>query len=119
EECLGESVGVEVLDSLVAILCGLLLLADFFAGLKGFSRAVRALRPFATVIGVVAIVLGILEIVSALGVLLVLSGFILAANALATIPKIGAKLGKSGRALASARVVVGILVLAIGVMSLL
>jgi hypothetical protein len=108
-----------VLDTVVAILCGLLLLADFFAGLKGFNRAVRALRPLATVIGMVAIVIGILEIVSVLGILLVLSGFILAANALSSVPKIGAKLGKAGRALDSARVVVGILVLAVGVMSLL
>src|SRR5713226_6533960 len=104
-----------MLAPLLAILCGLLLAADVLAGVKGMNRVVRGLRPFATVIGVVAIVVGILSLLSALGIILVLSGLILATSALASIPKAGAALSRAGRSLAAARVVIGVLALAVGI----
>ncbi len=108
-----------MLVALLAVVCGLLLLADFFAGVKGLNRAVRALRPFTTVFGVAAIVVGILSFASALGIVLILAGLILGASAVATIPKVGPSLGRAGRALAGARMVIGVIALAVGLMSLI
>lgn len=108
-----------MLVSLLAIVCGLLLLADFFAGVKGFDRAVRALRPFTTAFGVAALVVGILSLFSALGIVLILAGLILASGAVGTIPRVGASIRRAGRALAGARVVIGILALVIGIMQLI
>lgn len=108
-----------MLAAALAIVCGLLLLADFFAGVKGLNRAVAALRPFTTVFGVAAIVVGILSLLSALGIVLILAGLILAISAVATIPKVGPPLRRAGRALAGARIVIGILALVIGVVTLI
>ncbi|HUF26144.1 MAG TPA: hypothetical protein VMM18_04090 [Gemmatimonadaceae bacterium] len=104
-----------MIAAIIAILAGLVLLADLFRGAG--ERVVGALRPFAVVIGVVAIVVGILEITSVIGVALLLAGFILAASALEAIPGVGDQLAQAGRALAAVRVVIGIIVLVLGIVT--
>ena len=105
-----------MLEAIVAILAGLLLLAELFRG-EG-QRIIGTLRPFAVVIGVVALVIGVLHIASVFGIALLLAGFILAVSALEAIPRVGNELARAGRALAPIRVVVGIVVLVLGVISL-
>lgn len=106
-----------MLDAIVAILAGLLLLADHFHGAG--QRMIGNLRPYEVVIGVVALVLGVLNIFSVLGIALLLAGFILAVSALQAIPRVGAELARAGRALAQVRTLIGIVVLILGVMGLL
>ncbi len=105
--------------ALLLILAGLLLLADFFAGVKGLNRLVRALRPFTSILGVVAIVVGVLSILTVPGIVLLLAGLILGASALSSVPKVGAQLGRVAKALAPGRVLIGLLALIVGVFSLL
>lgn len=106
-----------MLEALVAILAGLILLADLFHGTA--QRWIGSLRPYEVVIGVAAIVLGILNLASLLGIALILSGFILGASALQAIPRVGGDLARAGRALAQVRTIIGIIVLLLGVLTLL
>lgn len=105
-----------MLGAIVAILAGLLLLADLFRG-KG-QRFVNSLRPYEVVIGVAAVVIGILHIASLFGVALLLAGLILAVSALQGIPRIGDDLARAGRALSQVRTIIGIIVLVLGVLAL-
>ncbi len=105
-----------MLEAIVAILAGLLLLAELFRGTG--QRIIGNLRPFAVVIGVVALVLGVLHIASVFGIALLLAGFILAVSALEAVPRVGSELARAGRSLAQLRVVIGIVVLVVGVMAL-
>ena len=106
-----------MIEALVAILCGLLLLSSLFraetAGLVG------ALKPFETVIGVIAVVVGILAITSLTGIALIVAGLVLAISALSSVPVIGGYLRRAGEELARFHVVIGVIVLVIGILGLI
>ena len=106
-----------MLEAIVAILAGVLLLADLFHG-KG-QNLINALRPYEVVIGVVAVVIGILHLASLLGISLILAGLILAVSALQSIPRVGDDLARAGRSLAQVRTLIGIVVLVLGVLAIL
>jgi len=82
-----------MLSSIVAILAGLALLAHWLKG--GAAKFARTLAQFDVVIGVVAIVIGVLELLSLEGILLILAGLVLSASALRSIPSIGRSLARS------------------------
>lgn len=105
-----------MLEAITAILAGLLLLADLFHG-RG-ERFINALRPYEVVIGVVAIVVGVLHFASLFGIALVLAGLILAVSALQGVPRIGNDLARAGRALAQVRTLIGIVVLVLGLLAI-
>jgi uncharacterized membrane protein HdeD (DUF308 family) len=105
-----------MLTAILAILCGLLLISDLLG--ERISGAVNWLKPFETVIGVIAIVVGILNITSVTGIALVLAGLILAISAIGAIPRVGGELQKAGNWLAQFRIVIGLIVLIIGIVSL-
>jgi len=106
----------------VAILVGLVLLTGVLHKVPGIGSALERfagwLVPFEVVLGVIAIVLGILELLSIEGILLVLAGVVLAVSALRTIPSIGPSLGRLGNALAEFRYVLGVILLAVGLLDL-
>lgn len=107
---------------IVAILAGLVLLAGSLHSIPGvgarLARFARLLAPFEVVIGVVAIVVGLLELLSLEGILLILAGLVLAVSALRSIPSIGPTLGRWGNALAKFRVIIGVIILLIAVFDL-
>jgi hypothetical protein len=105
-----------MLEAIVAILAGLLLLADLFHG-KG-RRFINSLRPYEVVIGIVAVVIGVLHLASLFGIALILAGLILAVSALQGVPRIGDDLARAGRALSQVRTLIGVVVLLLGVMAL-
>ncbi len=108
---------------LVAILAGIVLLSGTLGRIPGIGpylqRFANWLAPFGVVIGVVAIVLGVLELLSLEGILLVLAGLVLAVSAVSTIPSVGPALGRAGSRLSEFRNVIGVVVLATGVIDLL
>ncbi len=105
--------------SIIAVLAGLLLLASFFRKISGLDRAISALRPFETVIGVVATVAGLLTLTSLIGLVLILAGLILAVGALAAVPNVGPDLQRVAGTLERFRTLIGSITLAVGVVSLL
>lgn len=107
-----------MLKAVIAILAGMLLLGDYFN--KGrASGFVASLRPFDAVIGVLAIVIGILSFFSLLGIALILAGLVLGARALATVPNVGDDLVRAGTAIGAFRILIGAVLLVLGVLRLL
>ena len=84
---------------------------------RGGGKAVLALRPFGTVIGVVALVVGILSITSVTGIMLILGGLILAASAVRSVPKVGGELARAAQWLARIGVVIGLILIVMGIVS--
>lgn len=108
-----------MLTALVGIIAGLLLLADSLGRFRGLDALIRALKPYETAIGVIALVMGVLAFFSPLGIVMILAGLLLGANALATVPRIGDELGGASRALAPFGVLIGAAVLVLGILRLL
>ncbi len=108
---------------LIAILAGIVLLSGAFRNIPSIGPSLERLAgwlaPFGVVIGVVAIVLGVLELLSLEGILLILAGLVLAVSALRTIPSVGPSLGHLGNALSEFRYPIGVIVLALGLVDLL
>lgn len=105
-----------MIAAILAILAGLLLISELFSG--SGKQAIEKMRPWQTVMGVIALVVGILNIISVIGIALILGGLILAANAMTAIPSVGDDLRKAGRYLAQFGVVIGVLLLIIGIVAL-
>lgn len=106
-----------MIEGIVAILAGLILISPIIRRGSAGGKVVGRLVPFEVVIGVVALVIGLLNITSAIGLLLVAAGLTLATGALAQVPALGPHLQRAGKG--SFRVVLGTVLLVIGVISLL
>jgi len=104
------------MQSIVAILAGLLLLSGVLP--RGGGGVVAALRPFSTVIGVIALVAGLLSITSVMGLALIFGGLILASTAVRSVPRVGGELARAGQWLARAGVLIGVLLLILGILGL-
>lgn len=107
-----------MLAAVLAILAGILLLADSLGKFQGMDALVRTLRPYQTIIGVLALVWGIFNIFSLLGIVMILSGVILGANALVTVPKVGDEFTGAAKALAPFAVIIGAAALIFGFLRL-
>ena len=108
-----------MLYAIIAILTGLLLLADTFMSMSGFNRVIAALKPYETVIGIVALIAGILHFFSLLGIALIMGGLMLGTRALTTVPNIGDELGSAADKLTPYRGIIGGVTLVLGVIALL
>jgi uncharacterized membrane protein len=108
-----------MIGALVAILAGVLLLADSLGKFQGLDALIRTLRPYQTVIGVLALVFGVLNFFSLLGVVLILAGIILGANALVTVPRVGDDFSGAARGLAPFAALIGTAALIFGILRLL
>lgn len=108
-----------MLYAIIAILTGLLLLADTFVSMRGFSGVIAALKPYETVIGIVALVAGIFNLLSLLGIALIMGGLMLGTRALTTVPNIGDELGSASNALTPFRGIIGAVTLVLGVIALI
>lgn len=94
-------------ESIVAVLSGLVLLAGVFQSGTSGSRLASSLIPFQGVIGLVALVVGILNFFNVIGIALIVAGLILAAEALSGIPEIGNELKRAGQAMSGIGGLVG------------
>jgi hypothetical protein len=108
-----------MIRAVVAILAGMLLLGEVFNQGGSASRFVEKLRPFDAVIGITAIVLGILNLFSLLGMGLILGGLVLGARALAAVPNVGDDLVRAGDKVGGFRVLIGTVLVVLGVLSLI
>jgi len=96
------------------VLAGLLLIREALRQSPTLSRIVAALDPFDVVIGVIILVVGILSILSIKGILLILAGLVLASRVLSYVPAVGPALTQAGSYLTQFRIIIGIIVLAVG-----
>lgn len=103
-----------MIEGIIGILAGLVLLSEAIRG-----PIIRSLQPFQTVIGIVALVAGILNFLSLFGIVLILAGLILSINALSSVPSIGDGLTRAGQALNPFRLIIGLVVLILGIAALI
>lgn len=108
-----------MIRALVAILAGMLLAADLFNQGGRASRFIDNLRPFDAILGITAIVLGILNLFSFLGLMLILGGLVLGARALSTVPSVGDDLVRAGDKIAGFRVLIGTVLIVLGALRFL
>jgi hypothetical protein len=108
-----------MLESIVAILAGLVLLAGVFQSGTTGSRVASVLVPFQGVIGLIALVVGVLNFFNIIGLALIVAGLILAAEALAGIPEIGDELKRAGQALSGIGGLVGAVLLVLALYRLI
>jgi hypothetical protein len=108
-----------MIRAIVAVLAGMLLLGEIFNQSGRASRFVDNLRPFDAVIGVTAIVVGILNVFSLLGIGLILGGLVLGARALAAVPNVGDDLVRAGDKIGGFRVLIGSVLVVLGILSFL
>lgn len=108
-----------MIGSVVAVLAGMLLIGEVFNQGGSASRFVDRLRPFDAVIGVTAIVIGILSLFSLTGMALILGGLVLGARALAAVPNVGDDLVRAGDKVGGFRVLIGSVLFVLGLLGLL
>jgi hypothetical protein len=106
-----------MIRAIVAVLAGLLLVGDLFNQGGRASRFVDNLRPFDAMIGITAIILGVLNLFSLLGLLLILGGLVLGARALGSVPTFGDDLVRAGDKVGAFRVLIGTVLIVLGVIT--
>lgn len=112
-----------MLNSIIAVFAGLVLLSGSLRSIPaigpGLEKFARWLSLFDVAIGIIAIIVGILELLSLEGILMIMAGLVLAISALQPIPSIGESLGRAGRALMPFRLLIGIIILLVGLLDIL
>ena len=105
--------GVWLIVSGLVLLSGSLYLIPALG--KQLEKLAKFLGGFQTIIGVVAIVLGILNIDSLTGVVLVVAGLILAVGIMGSIPALGKYMVKAGKALGGFQTLIGVIAIVVAI----
>ncbi len=112
-----------MIAGLFAILAGLILLTGLLGVIPALGehleRMAKWLGSFQGIIGIIALIIGILNIGSLTGIMLVIAGIMLAAGILQTIPALGDSLHKLAKWLGSFQTIIGIITLIVGILSFL
>ncbi len=104
------------------IIAGLILIAGILPSVpavgKSLEKVAKWLGRFQTIIGIIAIIVGILYF-GLQGIIAIIAGLILAAGILTSIPAIGGSLEKVAKWLGRFQTIIGIIALIIGIWGLL
>lgn len=106
-------------ESIIAKLAALMLLIVILRRGWTEDRVTSVLLPFRGVIGLIALVVGILNFFNIIGLTLIAVGFILTAKALSGIPELGDELKRVGQAIKGIGGLVGAILLVLAVYRLL
>lgn len=106
-------------ESIIAILTSLVLLAGVIQQGVAGNRTISMLSPLRGVIGLIALVVGILNFSNVIGIALIVAGFILAAESLSRIPGIGDELKRAGQAMSGLGGLVGAILLVLAIYRLI
>jgi hypothetical protein len=112
-----------MVGAILAILVGLILLVGALGRIPGIGPALERmgewLAQFDVVLGVVAVIVGILSLFSLQGIVLILAGLILAVSAMRQVPYVGPGLSKLGQDLSQFRLIIGAILLIVGLLGVL
>jgi hypothetical protein len=98
---------------IISLLAGLVLLVGVLQRNIPDNRLISTIYTFKGVIGLIALVVGILNFNNIIGIALIVGGFILGADSLSGIPDFGDELKRAGQALSSIAGLVGAFLLVI------
>jgi len=112
-----------MIGSITAILAGLVLLTGLLGVIPALGEYLesfaRWLGSFQGLIGIIAIVVGILNLWSLTGMMLIIAGIMLGAGILQTLPVVGDQLERLAKVLGSFQTIIGIITLLVGIIGIL
>lgn len=112
-----------MIDSIMCIVAGLVLLTGVLGAVpalgKHLEKLAKWLGSFQAIIGIIAVIIGIISIPSLQGIMLIIAGIVLMAGILSAIPALGKHLEKLAKVLAGFQVPIGIITIVIGIIGIL
>ncbi len=109
---------VEITNIVAGLILAMGILPSIPAVGKSLEKVAKWLGRFQTIIGVIAIIIGILYF-GLQGIVAIIAGLILAMGILTSIPAIGASLEKVAKWLGRFQTIIGIIAIIIGIWGLL
>jgi len=109
---------VEITNIVAGLILAMGILPNIPAIGKDLEKVAKWLGGFQTIIGVLAIVIGIIYF-GLQGIVAIVAGLILAMGLLPNIPAIGKDLGKAVKVLGSFQTIIGIIAIILGIWGLL
>lgn len=114
------------MEAIFAILAGIILLTGLFGVIPALGEYLdkfgKFLGGFQGIIGIIALLLGVLHMLDhgleLLNIFLIISGIMLAAGILQSLPMAGEELKKLAKFLGGFQTIIGIITLIVGVISL-
>jgi hypothetical protein len=109
---------IEIMNIVAGLVLAMGILPSIPAVGKSLEKVAKWLGRFQTIIGVIAIILGILYF-GLQGIVAIVAGLILAMGILTSIPAIGGSLEKVAKWLGGFQTIIGIIALILGILGLL
>jgi hypothetical protein len=110
---------VEIVNIVAGLVLAMGILPSIPAVGKSLVKVAKWLGRFQTIIGVIAIIVGILYLFSLQAIVAIIAGLILAMGILTSIPAIGGSLVKVAKWLGGFQTIIGVIALIIGILGLL
>ena len=109
---------IEITNIVAGLILAMGILPSIPAVGKSLEKIAKWLGRFQTVIGIIAIILGILYF-GLQGIVAIVAGFVLAAGIMTSIPAIGKDLAKVAKWLGGFQTIIGIIAIILGIWGLL
>jgi hypothetical protein len=109
---------IEITNIVAGLILAMGILPSIPAVGKSLEKVAKWLGRFQTVIGIIAIILGILYF-GLQGIVAIVAGFVLAAGIMTSIPAVGKDLAKVAKWLGGFQTVIGIIAIILGIWGLL
>jgi hypothetical protein len=109
---------IEVTNIVAGLILAMGILPSIPAVGKSLEKVAKWLGRFQTIIGIIAIILGILYF-GLQGIVAIVAGFVLAAGIMTSIPAVGKDLAKVAKWLGGFQTVIGIIAIILGIWGLL
>ena len=109
---------IEITNIVAGLILAMGVLPSIPAVGKSLEKVAKWLGRFQTVIGIIAIILGILYF-GLQGIVAIVAGFVLAAGIMTSIPAIGKDLAKVAKWLGGFQTIIGIIAIILGIWGLL
>ena len=110
---------IELTNIVAGLILAMGILPSIPAVGKSLEKVAKWLGRFQTIIGVIAIILGILYFFSLQGIVAIIAGLILAMGILTSIPAIGKDLVKVAKWLGGFQTLIGVIAIILGIWGLL
>jgi hypothetical protein len=109
---------IEITNIVAGLILAMGILPSIPAVGKSLEKVAKWLGRFQTVIGIIAIILGILYF-GLQGIVAIVAGFVLAAGIMTSIPAVGKDLAKVAKWLGGFQTIIGVIAIILGIWGLL
>jgi hypothetical protein len=110
---------VEIMNIIAGLILAMGILPNIPAVGRSLEKVAKWLGRFQTIIGIIAIIVGIIYFSILQGTVAIISGLILAMGILASIPALGRSIEKLAKWLGGFQTIIGIIAIIIGILGLI